>query len=228
MMKRMITGIMLVGLCLVVLGACNDKGKEKEQATSDKGKVVATVNGEGIPRAEYEEMIEDMKVTYSQQGIDVETLDKKMIEQLETQVLDQLVNTELLSQLATKEGIEVQDASVNEQFEVMKGNFESEEKYQEALERNKLTEESLKEKIKTDLLITQFLEKRVGQVKVTEDEITKAYDEYKEAMTAQEQEVETLEDFRVQLEQQVMNKKRQEKITNIIQKLRVDNDIKVL
>lgn len=225
-MKKLLTGIMMMALCLGVLGACNKENKE--EAIQDNGDLVAKVNGQGVSKSDFESMLERMKATYTQQGIDVEELDEQMIKQMESQVLDQLINAELLSQLATKAGIEVQEENVNKQLEAIKANFESVEKYQEALDKNELTEAGLLDRIREDLRITQFLENNVGQVKVTDEEIKKAYDEYKSAMVSQKQEVQTLEDFKMQLEAQILAKKKQEKITNIIEKLKLDNDIEIL
>ncbi len=225
-MKKLLTGIMMMALCLGVLGACNKENKEV--AKQDNGDLVAKVNGQGVSKSDFESMLERMKATYTQQGIDVEELDEQMIKQMESQVLDQLINAELLSQLATKAGIEVQEENVNKQLEAIKANFESVEKYQEALDKNELTEAGLLDRIREDLRITQFLENNVGQVKVTDEEIKKAYDEYKSAMVSQKQEVQTLEDFKMQLEAQILAKKKQEKITNIIEKLKLDNDIEIL
>jgi hypothetical protein len=230
-MKRIVTGFMLIG-CLFVLGACNDNSSKQEQGqeqeAKDEEKVIATVNGKEIFQSEFDLLLLDTTTTYAQQGMDVESLDDKMKEQIETQVLDQLINTELLLQQAESEGIKAEEASVTERFDEMKAQFEDEKKFEEALEKNKLTVDSLKDRIESELQITTYLEKNVGETSVTEDEISAVYEQYKEAMVTQKQEVQKLEDIKVQLEQQAVMQKRQEKISEIIDQLRNDNEVNIL
>jgi hypothetical protein len=224
-MKRILTGFVLIG-CLLVLGACNGSGSEQE--AKDEEKVIATVNGKEIFQSEFDLLLLDTTTTYAQQGMDVESLDDEMKEQMETQVLDQLINTELLLQQAESEDIKAEEASVNERYDEMKAQFEDEKQFEEALVKNKLTVDSLKERIESELQITTYLENNVGEPSVTEDEVSAIYEQYKEAMTSQEQEVQKLEDIKVQLEQEVIMQKRQEKISEIIEKLRNDNEVKIL
>jgi hypothetical protein len=229
MIRKKIAGLLIAGLSLLVLGACSGDSEEKVKEKADgDGKVVATVNGKEILRSDYEVLLEEIKATYAMQGMDTENMEPQMKEQMETQVLDQLINTELLYQQATAENITIEEKTVNERFDEMKGQFEDEKKFQEALDKNKLTEETLKERIEKELLITQYLERNMGEIKVTDQEIQDAYDKYKEAMDAQEQEAPTLEDVKEQLKAQAISKKKQDKIVLIIQGLRGNNEIEIL
>ncbi|WP_456276801.1 SurA N-terminal domain-containing protein [Bacillus sp. AK128] len=228
-MKQRFLVMMLALTCLMILGACNNDSESNETTeNTEEGKVLATVNGEEILQSEYDLLFEDTKASYAQQGVDIETLDDTMKEQLKTQILDQLINTELLLQQAKNEGVEAEEATVNEQFDEMKAQFEDEEKFTQALEENNLTEASLKARIKDELQITSYLETSMGEITVSDEEVNAVYDQYKQAMESQEQEVQELDVIKAQLEQQAILEKRQEKISEIIEQLRNDNEIEVL
>jgi hypothetical protein len=229
MMSKRLLAIILAGVSLLVLGACNDEGKEKATENTDgDGKVVATVNGKEILQSDYEVLLEETKATYAMQGMDTENMDPEMEKQLKTQVLDQLINTELLYQQAIAEDMKLEENAVNTRFDEMKAQFEDDKKFEEALEKNKLTEETLKERIEKELLITQYLEANMGEINVTDKEVEDAYNKYKEAMEGQEQEAPALEDVKEQLKQQAINQKKQDKIVLIIQGLRGNNEIEIL
>jgi major membrane immunogen (membrane-anchored lipoprotein) len=236
-MKKRLLAMMLALGCLMILGACNNEnesnnaGENKSNEVvedTDEDKVIATVNGTEIFQSEYDLLFRDTTATYAQQGMDIDTLDDAMKEQLKTQILDQLINTELLIQEANAEGVEPEEEVVNSRFEEMKAQFEDEAQFNQALEENNLTEESLKERIVNELQITSYLETSVGEIEVTDEEVTAVYDQYKEAMESQEQEVIAFEEIKPDLEEQAKMQKRQEKISEIIEQLRNDNEIVVL
>ncbi|WP_246942997.1 SurA N-terminal domain-containing protein [Bacillus pinisoli] len=233
-MKQRILIMLLAIVSLFILGACNnneDAAKDNEGTeaeANEENRVLATVNGKEILKSDYDLILEDTIATYAEQGVDVNTLDDETKKKLRNQLLDQLINTELLLQQAEKEGIQTEDESVNERLDEMKAQFEDEEKFNEALEENNITEVALKERIKNEMQISTYLENSIGEVTVSEEEITKVYDQYKQAMESQEQEVQELDAIKDQLEQQAVIQKRQEKISELIEQLRADNEIKIL
>lgn len=232
-MKNLWKSLALAGACLFVLGACNNDNEQSKEGNEpstveNKGSVMATVNDKEIFESDYNLLLEETKASYAQQGVDYESLDETMKEKLSTQVLDQLINTELLVQAAENEGVQVEETAVDTQLEEMKAQFEDEAKFQEALEKNNLTEEELKDRVKMEMLITQYLDANVGEVNVTDEEVNAAYEQYKAAMEAQEQEVQDLADIKDALLQQAVSQKRQQKISDIIEQLRNENDIKIL
>ncbi|WP_174730316.1 SurA N-terminal domain-containing protein [Mesobacillus harenae] len=226
MSKRFLSIFMVIGISLLVLGACSNSG-EKGQET-EENKAVATVNGEEIPRSEYESLLKDTEAMYAQQGIDVDSMTEEMKEEMSVQVVDQLVNTSLLLQTSQAEGIEVDEKSVDERMEQVKGQFEDEEKYQEALKESKLDEETLRKQVQEDLLITQYIDTKVGQIEVSESEVQTVYEQYKEMAESQKQEIGEFEEMKAALEQEAISAKKQEKTIEIIEKLREKNQIEVL
>lgn len=224
-MKKKFFAAVAVATSIMLLGACNNDKDEKAK-NGEKKDAVASVNGVNIPRSEYDLLLEETKAMYTMQGMTDENMDEATKKEMETKVLDQLINTELLYQQAKEAKIEVTEDDIEKRFEEMKKNFDDEKKFEEALKENKLTVDSLKNRIEKDLLITQYLEKNVGEIEVTDAEIQASYDKYKEAMKNSGQEAPALEDVKEQLKKQTMTEKEQNKIVLILQGLRGNSEIK--
>ncbi|KAA0544880.1 hypothetical protein FZW96_18815 [Bacillus sp. BGMRC 2118] len=224
-MKKKFFAAVAVATSIMLLGACNNDKDEKAKE-GDKKDAVASVNGVDIPRSDFDILLEETKTMYAMQGMTEENMDDATKKQMETQVIEQLVNTELLFQQAKEDKIEITKEDIDKRLEEMKAKFDDEKKFEEALKENKLTEESLRERIEKDLLITQYLEKNIGEITVTDAEIQASYDKYKESMKNSDQEAPALEDVKEQLKEQTITEKEQSKIVLILQGLRGESEIK--
>jgi len=211
--------LILLGIAVLFLAACSGNGEDK--ASDD---VVATVNGDKILKADYETELENTKNMYAQQGMNLDDLDDEMKKQIEESVLNQLVNTKLVLQTAAEDGITAEQSEIDSELEAIKTQFEDDKKYKEALKENKITEEDLKLQVKDQLTITKYLDNSIGEIKVTEEEVQVLYNEYKESAATQEQEPEDLETMKPQLEQQAIAQKKSEKVNELIEELRTENE----
>ena len=227
MMKRILTGILLLSVAVLVLGACSNDSSKGNTEKENKEDLVATVDGKGISKQQYEKELEAMKATYAQQGMSEDQMDSKMKKELEKSVLDQMINAELLLQIAEKDGISVEDKEVDAELDNIKGNFEDEKKFEEALKSNEMTEKELKSQLKKQLTVNKYLDSKIGKVEVTDEEIQTRYDQYTELAKAQEQEPEELEKIKPQLEQQVISEKENAKISKLVEDLRKENEDKI-
>ncbi|WP_226678379.1 SurA N-terminal domain-containing protein [Mesobacillus jeotgali] len=227
MMKRILTGILLLSVALLVLGACSNDSSKGNTEKENKGDLVATVDGEGISKQQYEKELEVMKATYEQQGMPADQMDKKQKEELEKSVLEQMINAELLLQIAEKDGISIEDKEVDAELEKIKANFEDEKQFEEALKKNEMTEKELKSQLKKQLTVNKYLDSKIGKIEATDEEIKVNYDQYKEIVKGQEQEPEELEKVKAQLEQQIIAEKENEKISKLVEKLRKENEDKI-
>jgi hypothetical protein len=215
LLKRASKWFILLGIVTLVLGACS--GEKSSE-------VVATVNGEEILKTDYETELENTKNMYAEQGMKLEDLDGEMKEQMEKSVLNQLVNTKLVLQTAKEEGIAIEQSEVDKELEAIKAQFEEDKGYKEALEKNKITEDELKAQVKDQLTITKYLDNTIGDIKVTEEEVTVIYNQYKEAAESQKQEPQDFEAMKPQLEQQAIAQKKSEKVNELIEELRSANE----
>jgi sulfur carrier protein ThiS len=218
--KRMSILFILMSVAVLVLGACSsDKAEEKNNK-----EVVAKVNGENIPAEDYQKELESTKAMYAQQGMDFEEIDGEMKEQVERSVLDQLINTKLVLQSAENDGISVEQEEVDSEIGNVKGQFEDDKQFKAALEENKLTEEELTQQVREQLIITRYFDQNIGDISVSEDEMKVYYDQYKEQAESMEQEVQDFETMKPELEQQAVAQKKNEKVSELIESLRADNE----
>ncbi|TCN26551.1 SurA N-terminal domain-containing protein [Mesobacillus foraminis] len=231
MFKRISAWFIILSLA-AILGACSsneasDKSKEDKSKEAKNEEAVATVNGKEILKSDYENSLKSAKATYEQQGI---KLDSKTEKEMETGVLDQLINTELVRQSAEAEDISIKQSQVDSELANIKSQFEDDAKYKEALKQNKVTEEELKKQVKQQMVITEYLDGAIGKVTVTEDEVKVIYDQYKAQTESQDQKAEKFETVKAQLEQQAIAQKKNEKVNQLVEDLRKKNEenIKIL
>ncbi|MBT2692719.1 SurA N-terminal domain-containing protein [Bacillus sp. ISL-55] len=227
MMKRILTGILLLSVAVLVLVACSNDSSKGNAEKENKEDMVATVDGKGISQKDYEKELDVMKATYEQQGMPADQMDDKQKKELEKTVLDQMINAELLLQTAEKEGVSIEDKDVDAELEKIKTNFEDEKKFEEALKKNEMTEKELKDQLKKQMTVNKYLDSKIGKVEVTDEEIKARYEQYKQLAEMQEQKPEDLEKVKPQLEQQVVSEKESEKISKLVEELRKENEDKI-
>lgn len=99
------------------------------------------------------------------------------------ETLEQLINNELVRQAADEQGIEVTDAEIEKEMEAVRQNFESEEEFVSTLAMYGMTLEGMKNDMSTQVKLRKMLE---PQVKITDDDIQKYYDENLETLKTPE------------------------------------------
>jgi peptidyl-prolyl cis-trans isomerase C len=104
------------------------------------------------------------------------------LDQLRSQVLENLIARELLYQESQKKGIKISQEAVNEQLINLKAQFPNEAEFNNALTRMNLTEASIKEKLARDLSLKKLIDDEVAPgVKLSDIEIRAFYDNNPEA-----------------------------------------------
>jgi foldase protein PrsA len=165
--------------------------------------------------------------------VDPATLDEQTQNQFSSQVIETLVTQVLLKQEAEKSDIVVSEESIDLQVESAKGQFESDEAFQQALSTENLTEESLRNQIWESIIINSYLQQELNlsTVTATESEIAQVYEQAIASSEAEaEAEVEVaapLSDVYAQLEAMVIQQKQQELISQFTENLRVDAEIEI-
>ncbi|KIY23085.1 SurA N-terminal domain-containing protein [Mesobacillus subterraneus] len=228
MMKRIFSGILLLSIAVLVLGACSNNDSTKQNAEKETtGDVVATVDGKDISKKDYDKELESMKATYEQQGMTADQMDSKMLADLEQSVLDQMINAELLLQAAEKDGVSVEQKELDAELEKIKTNFADEKQYEDALKQNELTEKELMAQLKKQMTVIQYLDSKIGKVEASDEEIQAMYDQYKQQVEGQKQTPEELDKIKPELEQQILAQKKDEQTTKLVEQIRKDNEDKV-
>lgn len=228
MMKRIFSGVLLLSIAVLLLGACSNNDSTKQNAEKETtGDVVATVDGKDISKKDYDKELESMKATYEQQGMPADQMDSKMLAELEQSVLDQMINAELLLQTAEKDGVSVEQKELDAELEKIKTNFADEKQYEEALKQNELTEKELMAQLKKQMTVIQYLDSKIGKVEASDEEIQAMYDQYKQQVEGQKQTPEELDKIKPELEQQILAQKKDEQTTKLVEQIRKDNEDKV-
>ncbi|MFC4323884.1 SurA N-terminal domain-containing protein [Litchfieldia salsa] len=224
-LKRKATLLVLV--LILVLTGCGNNGEEAtdkstNKESNDQKEVVASVNGKNISQTEFNTALEQFKLTYTQQGIDLESLGEEQNKLIEEQALEQLINNELLQQAADKEELVAKPEEVEASLSELKGQFETEDQFTEALATNNLTLEELEEQIAKEMKINQYIASNINEQTVTDEEIQEMYDMYGEQS---EEELPALEEVKEQIKQTIEQQKQQQEIQVLIEKLKEDSKI---
>lgn len=100
------------------------------------------------------------------------------------QTLDSLITEELVNQEADKKNIKITEADITKEMDDIKKGFNSDTEFQQALAQSNMTEEDLKKQMNMQVQIRKLLE---PDVKVSDDDIKKYFDENKASFDTPEQ-----------------------------------------
>ncbi len=158
----------MTGIMVFQMAACSNDSKKQYDVTMD----------------EFNTVLEEYKIKYKEQaGEEWETKlkdDKQFNERLEELVLEQIILEKVLMDEANSANINVTEEEVNTEFEKVKKNYTAED-FDEFLLKNNFTEETYKNDVKNQLLITNFLRSKaegIMQIEPTEKELKDLYDKY--------------------------------------------------
>ncbi|WP_216699751.1 SurA N-terminal domain-containing protein [Arthrobacter sp. H5] len=195
--------------------------------------VVASVNGTDILKEEYTTIYEgQFQQSAMQSQMSGQEVDQ---DQLKTQVVENMIGTELLIQEAGNRGIE---ASEEAKTETLNGLAESNqlgspEEFIAKMGEQGMDEKEVNAQLETQVQLDQLIAEETGEVKPTEEELKAAYEE---AKTQQEQmgeaggeapEVPPFEELRPQLEEQFKAQKESEVTEALVTSLREKADVTI-
>jgi peptidyl-prolyl cis-trans isomerase C len=136
---------------------------------------VATVNGVGIPRAEFQQNVENTLNRYRQQG---QQVSEEQLPILQEQVINQMIAEELIYQEAVEKGIEADEGLVEDQFQQMRSQFETDEAWQEAMNNLGTNEVELRRQLERNAIIQEMVARATSSVEsISEAEIQTFYEE---------------------------------------------------
>jgi len=225
-------------ISLLVIGCAAGENDTKDAGGTDQQ--AAIVNDTGISMEEFENTVDRTKVFYEQQGIDFEGEEgMEILEQIRQQVIDSLVQQEVLLQNAKEKGYNISEEQINEEVDLIREQYSSEDDYLTALEENGMIEEELKDMVASEMQIAQFIENEIPEAVIAEEEIQQMYDVYKMQYEAQmednsEEDAEeerpfpSLEEAKPQIEAQLKQQKEQMQLEQMIEELMGNSDIEIL
>lgn len=185
---------------------------------------VATVNGVKIPRSAYEENRSQVEQSAVGQGADA--TDPAVVEQINTQAIETLINTELLKQEAEELNITVSDEDIETRRTAIVEQVGGEEALATRMAELSLTEETLRSDIADELLIQKLFAQEAGiaDVEVTDEEVEQVFAQ----VSAQGGEEVVLDDeTREVIVTNIRMSKEQTLVTEYIQELRAEAEVEV-
>lgn len=167
-MKRVLAAFCV--LLLFTAGCSADKGNQ----------VIAEVNGVQITQAQFDQRYALVKDNYEMsQNIPVDENDTQLKQNLEETTFNNLIIMELIRQDASKRGLKVSDAEINENVAYIKEMKDQQQQdgYKQFLKQTGMSEKDLQEEIRLTLLSSKLAEEVTKDIKVTDEEVRKYYDE---------------------------------------------------
>lgn len=127
----------------------------------------AVVDGQEITRKQLEERVASVRRGQGGQA--------GPEDQVTRQVLLQLIQDTLVSREAARRGIDIGEDDVAAQIKRIREQFQSEQEFQQALSREGLDVETLRDRLRNQVAIQKIQTELSADIKVTDDEIKQAY-----------------------------------------------------
>jgi len=153
-------------------------GGGSDEVPSD---AVAVVDGEKVTRAEYDQLLEQAKKGYKDRKQEFPAAGSPEFQTLKNQAVQFLVQRVQFRQKAEDMDIEVTDKAVDARLKQIQKQYFSgdKKKYEKQLKAQGLTEAQVKTDIRGQIISEKLFAKVTSDVKVTDDQIEKYYEEKK-------------------------------------------------
>ncbi|HZU20298.1 MAG TPA: SurA N-terminal domain-containing protein [Gaiellaceae bacterium] len=161
---------------LVVLAAlaagCGGGGTAKLQPGD-----VAVVGNQHVPKTAFDALMAQAKLSYKQQGRSFPKQGSTQYESIKAQAVTLLVQQAERAEKAASLGIHITPKQIQQRLDQIKKQYfqGSEKQYQAQLKKQHLTDQQVRDEIKTQLISEQIINKITGQVTVSNKEIHQYY-----------------------------------------------------
>jgi peptidyl-prolyl cis-trans isomerase SurA len=148
--------------------------------TEDIPEVVATVNGKDIEKDMFVTTIEQQAMQVTMQGIDLESEEGvEYVEELKNQVLDQFINSMLIADAASNDGLEVTEEEIDNGITELMTQYgiESEEELQELVEAQGMQIDELRNDVEENVKSSKYVEQEAAEIEISDEEIQSFYEE---------------------------------------------------
>ena len=170
-MKCLTLSVLLAGL--LVTASCGTASK----ASAD---VVARVNNKDITTAQLEKQFQNRLNGAEQPPSPEEAQDLKL------QVLNQMINDQILLELASASSLSATDAEVDVKFNEFKSQY-TEEKFKDLLKEQKMTIDDIRNELRKSITIDKLVNKEItSKISVTDAEIKNFYEKNRESFNLPE------------------------------------------
>ena len=180
---RYLTTTFLVAAVTAVLAGCGGGGGNVPSGA------VAEVKGETITQKQFDALLEQAKRSYKTQKRKFPEAGTQEYQTLKNQAVQYLVQRVQFQQEADELGIEVTDAEIAARLTKIKKQYfgGNEARYKKQLAQQGLTETQVREDVEAQLIQEKIFKKVTGNVKVTDAQVKKYYDEHQSQYGVPEQ-----------------------------------------
>ncbi len=216
-----ITKVLVIVLAIAFVGGLLYTGSVfVREPSADGYGVIAIVNGKPITREAFEQGYRNALLSeYEYTG----RVLPETIGPIRASLLDQFINTALITEAAQKEKIRISSKEIEAEFKLQEEAFPSKEAFRDALAANNITAAQFKTLIKDRLTIQKLFAKVQAGVTVSEDEVKKAYTEE----TGKPAEGEEFDEKRSEIETRLRTKAEQDALSNWLEGLRSEANIEL-
>ncbi|MCL2882131.1 MAG: peptidyl-prolyl cis-trans isomerase [Coriobacteriia bacterium] len=172
------TKMIIIGVAAIVIAIALSAGLYLMQSAGNLGNtgVAARVNGSAITTKQLDASVEKLKM----QNPQIFTANSGVSSaQIRNTLLDELINEQLVTQEAKKRGVDITDAQVNKQIDMIKRQYSTQQQFDEKLKQQGYTLETLKTQLKYQLIGEGITEKLVPDSTVSTQEIQDYYTQHK-------------------------------------------------
>lgn len=214
--------LVLVGLGVYFFGG--QLGVMDSDATGSNGSgPIARVGGEAVERSGFDQQLTALREATTTQAQQFQSLSETRQQEL---VLSRIINQELLRQAAVNAGVSVSDSDVDSQLQSQIEQIGGESEFQSRLDANDLTREEVRENLRQQLLINQYVSQASGTT--TDQQIQQLYNQYRsqlsQASGTSTQNIPSLEQLRPQLQATIQQQNQQQ----LLQQARENITVEVL
>lgn len=181
-MKNTVKTLVILFICAAffIAGCQNVEKVEKQGKVIDGKEVIAKVNDEYILKSDYDYQVAQVKSALEANGQDFSKDEgKKILGEIKKQVLDAMINDKIALQQAEKEGVSLSDEEFRDAMNSLEEYHGGKEALDKYISQQGLDRDSFEKSVKEQLIINKFKDKITADVKVTDEEIKKFYDENK-------------------------------------------------
>ncbi|WP_411954685.1 SurA N-terminal domain-containing protein [Alkalibacillus sp. S2W] len=198
------------------------------ESVSDVGEdeVVATVGGEDILGSRLLQAEQTLSSRYQMMGQDP----SQNAGAIRDAAMNQVVNSKVIELAALDAGLEPSEEKVTKEVDSQISSMQEQNELESkdaVYEQLGMSKEEVKDQIRSSLLIQNYLDENMEEPSVSDEDIQKAYEDYKSQMEQADQEAESLENMRSKLESQVKQQKKREQQQTLIENLKEDTEVNV-
>ncbi|WP_434297751.1 peptidylprolyl isomerase [Clostridium sporogenes] len=187
---KKLLSVVCLGIFILTFTACDMVEKTPEAKAKS---TIAKVNGEKIQRKDLEEnprlkqVVNQMKMQYGEE-FEKSEQGKEAIKEQKKQILDELITEKVLLQKGKELKIIPKDEELNKEvdkkFNEIKAVYNNDEKkFEETLKSTGFTKETLKEYLKSQIIIEKVINEATKDVKVEDKDAKKYYNENQSMFT---------------------------------------------